>query len=122
MWRALFRAIAIRSSPNRALSIKSFISVIDVEDTRNIIKEHTKPVHSKRNAVRDSNAIKDRPQSLEFDALTAQFLREGLVIRFQARGASMAPSIDDGEMVYIESASKRIPRKKDIVLVKGECG
>lgn len=45
-----------------------------------------------------------------------------MVIRFQARGCSMSPSIDDGEMVYVEPASKRILRERDIVLAKGECG
>jgi hypothetical protein len=103
-------------------SRKYFISVTDVEDAENTCEEQTKRDFLKRYAVNDGSAIKDHPQSLEFDALTSQFLSEGLVIRFQARGASMLPSIDDGEMVYIEPVSKRILRKKDIVLAKGECG
>lgn len=98
-----------------------------MEDAANTCEEQTRPDLLKRNAVKDGSAteggaIEDHPQSDEFDAVASQFFGEGLGIRFQARGASMLPSIDDGEMIYVESTSNRILRKRDVVLVKGQWG
>jgi uncharacterized repeat protein (TIGR01451 family) len=49
-------------------------------------------------------------------------LNAGLRVRFQARGASMASAIRDGEMVYVRPASEADLHRGDIVLVKSDYG
>ena len=69
-----------------------------------------------------SHSAEDRPQSRLFDAFSRELLREGNSIRFQARGASMSPTIRDGEIVYVTPAALADLRVGDIALVKGEMG
>ena len=64
----------------------------------------------------------DRPQSKQFESVALECLRAGLGVRFQARGASMFPTIHNGEMVYVKPASVASLRRGDIVLVKGDHG
>jgi len=66
--------------------------------------------------------IIDRPQSKQFESFVLECLKDGLRVRFQARGASMSPAIRDGEMVYVRPASEVHLRRGDIVLVKGDYG
>lgn len=77
---------------------------------------------SKRTRYSRDRAAKDYPQSIEFDSLTSQMLDAGLGFRFQARGASMSPLIENGDIVYVEPVSNRGLRERDVVLVKSECG
>jgi uncharacterized repeat protein (TIGR01451 family) len=64
----------------------------------------------------------DRPQSQQFESFVLECLKDGLRVRFQARGASMSPAIRDREMVYVRPASEVTLRRGDIVLVKGDHG
>jgi hypothetical protein len=64
----------------------------------------------------------DRPQSRQFESFSLHCLQAGIRIRFQARGASMASAIRDGEIVYVRPASESRLRRGDIVLVKAEHG
>jgi uncharacterized repeat protein (TIGR01451 family) len=64
----------------------------------------------------------DRPQSRQFESFSLECLKAGLRIRFQARGASMSPTIRNGEMVYVRPASEAILCRGDIVLVKADYG
>src|ERR1700731_3904650 len=57
-----------------------------------------------------------------FEALSRELLNGGLCVRFEARGASMAPSIRDGEVVHITPVIVRKLRSGDIVLTKGDSG
>jgi hypothetical protein len=64
----------------------------------------------------------DRPHSRQFESFSMDCLSAGLRVRFQARGASMASTIRDGEMVYVRPASEADLRRGDIVLVKNGFG
>jgi uncharacterized repeat protein (TIGR01451 family) len=64
----------------------------------------------------------DRPHSRQFESFSMDCLKAGLRVRFQARGASMASTIRDGEMVYVRPASEADLRRGDIVLVKNGFG
>lgn len=64
----------------------------------------------------------DYPQSKLFESLCRELLREGMQIRFQARGASMSPAIRDGEIVHVKHAAAASLRKGEIVLVKSVSG
>src|SRR5579864_1077500 len=64
----------------------------------------------------------DYPQSRLFEALSRELLCAGNRIRFQARGASMSPSIRDGEFVLVAPANRTELRKGDIVLVRSTNG
>jgi uncharacterized repeat protein (TIGR01451 family) len=64
----------------------------------------------------------DRPESKQFESFSLHCLQAGLRVRFQARGASMSPTIRDGEMVYVKPASEARLRRGDIVLVKSDYG
>jgi uncharacterized repeat protein (TIGR01451 family) len=72
--------------------------------------------------TRTNCATKDRPQSRQFESFSMDLLQAGLRVRFQARGASMSPTIRDGEMVYVRPASESHLRRGDIVLVKSGYG
>jgi len=64
----------------------------------------------------------DCPQSKQFESVALECLGAGLGVRFQARGASMFPTMHNGEMVYVKPASVASLRRGDIVLVKGDHG
>ena len=54
----------------------------------------------------------------EFDALAAELLGRGSRLRFRARGTSMHPFIQDGDLVTVEAAAAGTPRRGDIVLAR----
>jgi uncharacterized repeat protein (TIGR01451 family) len=66
--------------------------------------------------------IDDRPQSKLFEAFSRELLRDGMCVRFEARGASMSPAIRDGEVVHVERVDLANLRAGDIVLAKAEHG
>jgi uncharacterized repeat protein (TIGR01451 family) len=82
---------------------------------------------STENTIIDHNTSEDRTpedraQSRQFESFSMDCLSAGLRVRFQARGASMSPTIRDGEMVYVRPASENDLRRGDIVLVKNGFG
>ncbi len=58
----------------------------------------------------------------QFEAICRELLSRGLGVRFEARGASMSPSIRDGEIVHVTGVIVSKLRKDDIVLVKSNDG
>jgi len=62
--------------------------------------------------------IEDRPHSAVFGEVTEQLLARGLTIRFQARGRSMLPIIEDGEILQVKAVDPREVRVGDIVLFR----
>src|SRR3984893_911270 len=57
-----------------------------------------------------------------FEALSRELLDGGLCVRFEARGASMSPSIRDREIVHVTPVIVSKLAKGDIVLTKGDHG
>ena len=57
-----------------------------------------------------------------FEEIVRPLLERGLSIRFQARGASMAPSVRDGDVVEVTPVIVTKLRKDDIVLAKTNAG
>jgi len=57
-----------------------------------------------------------------FEGLALLMLREGLSVRFQARGGSMSPAIRDGEIVEVSAVKPSKLRKNDIILAKTKFG
>src|ERR1700680_608287 len=57
-----------------------------------------------------------------FEALSRELLDGGLCVRFEARGASMSPSIRDREIVHVTPVIVSKLGKGDIVLTKGDSG
>jgi len=57
-----------------------------------------------------------------FEEVVRPLLKQGLTVRFQARGASMSPAIRDGEVVEVTPVMVTKLRKDDIVLAKSNCG
>jgi uncharacterized repeat protein (TIGR01451 family) len=66
--------------------------------------------------------IDDGPHSKLFEDFSRALLKDGAYVRFQARGSSMSPAIQNGEIVYIREATPARLRRGDIVLVKGDAG
>jgi uncharacterized repeat protein (TIGR01451 family) len=60
--------------------------------------------------------------SESFEALSRELLKNGLSVRFEARGASMSPCIRDGQIVQVTPVMVSKLRKGDIVLTKGSSG
>ena len=60
--------------------------------------------------------VDDREHSKLFGALIGSLLSEGLGFRFRARGRSMQPTIQDGEILHVKPVSVETLRKGDIVL------
>jgi uncharacterized repeat protein (TIGR01451 family) len=60
------------------------------------------------------------PDSERFEALSRELLEKGITVRFEARGASMSPTIRDGETVHVTPVIITKLRKGDIVLTKGD--
>jgi uncharacterized repeat protein (TIGR01451 family) len=81
--------------------------------------DEDRTIEVRANEVRTSE---DRPQSRQFESFSLECLKAGLRIRFQARGASMSPTIRNREMVYVKPASEVTLRRGDIVLVKADYG
>jgi len=67
----------------------------------------------------DSRAFAD---SKVFEGIVRPLLAQGLSVRFQARGASMSPTIRDGEIVEVIPLGGGELRKDDIILAKSDCG
>ncbi len=66
--------------------------------------------------------IKGGPDSEMFEAFSRELLNGGLYVRFEARGASMSPSIRDREIVHVTPVIVSKLGKGDIVLTKGDSG
>jgi Peptidase S24-like len=60
----------------------------------------------------------DRPESSAFHLLTSELIAGGYGLRFQARGRSMLPVIEDGEIVHVEPVVSTMLRIGDIVLLR----
>ena|SRR5579884_664822 len=59
---------------------------------------------------------RDFPHSLIFEELTSELLASGHGVRFQARGRSMVPAIQDGEVLHVRPLCQNKLRTGDIVL------
>src|SRR5689334_20974594 len=57
-----------------------------------------------------------------FEEIIRDLLHQGLHVRFQARGASMSPTIRDGDIVEVTPVIVSKLRKDDIVLAKTNDG
>jgi hypothetical protein len=62
--------------------------------------------------------IEERPESQIFGELASGLLASGLEFRFQARGRSMLPLINDGEMLHVQRANSDTLKVSDIVLFR----
>jgi hypothetical protein len=60
--------------------------------------------------------------SAAFAELSAAILRSGKALRFQARGASMAPLVRDGDVLWVRPVDVRSVRLGDVVLCCREPG
>ena len=60
----------------------------------------------------------DRADSAAFSDFAAELLRKGIQLRFQAKGRSMLPTINDGDLLYVESVNMLKFKVGDIVLCK----
>lgn len=60
--------------------------------------------------------VDDKEHSTLFGAVIRSLLSEGLGFRFRARGRSMQPAIQDGEILHVRPVSLKTLRKGDIVL------
>lgn len=79
-------------------------------------------LHEREKAVLRRAQLIDRPQSKQFQSFVRQCLQAGLRVRFQARGASMSPTIRDGQVVFVKPAQLSSLRRGDIVLANGAHG
>jgi Peptidase S24-like len=61
---------------------------------------------------------KDRPASLVFGEFASELIASGRGFRFQARGRSMIPTIEDGEILQVRPLEGRKLKIGDIVLVR----
>src|SRR5574337_1632039 len=57
-----------------------------------------------------------------FVYVTTKLLREGYSVRFQAKGASMFPTIDDSETVVVEPVAPSHVKRGDIILYRRHGG
>ncbi|MBI2883966.1 MAG: hypothetical protein HYY11_08685 [Candidatus Methylomirabilis oxyfera] len=55
-----------------------------------------------------------------FVHLAADLLREGYSVRFQAKGASMYPTIDDGEEIVVEPVAPSAVKVGDVLLYRAQ--
>src|SRR5260370_35522145 len=60
----------------------------------------------------------ERPESQTFGELASGLLASGLGFRFQARGRSMLPLINDGEILHVQTANIAKLKVGDIVLFR----
>lgn len=68
-----------------------------------------------------TDALQRLPESKLLE-LGESLLKEGKSISFVARGRSMQPSIEDGDLVRIKPLEKRLPNIGDIVFFRGPAG
>jgi hypothetical protein len=66
--------------------------------------------------------INSGPDAKKFEALSRELVNSGIDVRFEARGASMSPSIRDGQVVHVTAVIVSKLQKGDIVLTKGDTG
>jgi signal peptidase I len=57
-----------------------------------------------------------------FKEITAELLRRGSYIRFRAIGASMQPTIEDGELITVAPVAPESVKRGDILLYQNERG
>jgi signal peptidase I len=57
-----------------------------------------------------------------FPDLTAELLRRGTYVRFRAIGASMQPTIEDGELITVAPVAPESVKRGDILLYQNERG
>src|SRR5450755_2482917 len=62
--------------------------------------------------------IEQRPASQAFGELADELLAAGAGFRFQAKGRSMWPQIDDGEVLHVQQANAGRLKVGDIVLFR----
>ncbi|HZQ17795.1 MAG TPA: S24/S26 family peptidase [Terriglobales bacterium] len=62
---------------------------------------------------------RDFPQSLIFEELSSELLASGHAFRFQARGQSMLPVIQDGEILHVWPLREEKLKPGDIILFRG---
>lgn len=61
---------------------------------------------------------KDVAQSLLFEELSSELLAKGHGFRFQARGRSMLPAIEDGEILHVRPLREEKLKTGDIILFR----
>ena len=61
---------------------------------------------------------RDVPQSLIFEELSSELLASGYGFRFQARGRSMLPAIEDGEILHVQPLREERLKIGDIILFR----
>lgn len=69
-----------------------------------------------------NSSAQDRPDSNLFHELSRELMSCGKSFRFRAVGASMSPTIRDGEVLRVERVDVRALSVGDILLFKGESG
>jgi len=57
-----------------------------------------------------------------FNEITAELLRRGAYVRFRAIGASMQPTIEDGELITVAPVAPESVKRGDILLYQSESG
>jgi len=57
-----------------------------------------------------------------FNEITAELLRRGNSVRFRAAGASMQPTIEDGELITVAPVAPESVKRGDILLYQSESG
>jgi len=57
-----------------------------------------------------------------FNEITAELLRRGNRVRFRASGASMQPTIEDGELITVAPVAPESVKRGDILLYQTESG
>ena len=57
-----------------------------------------------------------------FNEITAELLRHGSCVRFRAVGASMQPTIEDGELITVAPVGAASVKRGDILLYQNERG
>jgi hypothetical protein len=60
----------------------------------------------------------DRLESSVFQLLTSELIAGGYGLRFQAKGRSMLPTIQDGEIIHVQPVASYMLRIGDIVLLR----
>jgi signal peptidase I len=57
-----------------------------------------------------------------FNEITGELLRRGSYVRFRAIGASMQPTIEDGELITVAPVAPESVKRGDILLYQNERG
>jgi Peptidase S24-like len=61
---------------------------------------------------------RERPETSTFRLLASDLISGGYGLRFQAKGRSMMPAIQDGEIVHVKPIASDMLRVGDIVLLR----